>query len=136
MRKLLMAALSKINDNICICTTKLSNRNKMTQELTYEQVIEMEENIRLKNKAEEIYNNFMKNVKLDLSTFKDGRFRLWCDSHNAKYLEVSGDKLIYQCRFLHETYNVAVTPSAIFSALKNKYRGVEHLECDSCGHLF
>ena len=107
----------------------------MSQELTYEQVIEMEENIRLKNKAEEIYNNFMKNVKLDLSTFKDGRFRIWHDSHNAKYLEISGDKFIYQCRFLHETYNVAVTPSAIFSALKNNYRGVEHLEVDSRGRL-
>lgn len=107
----------------------------MEQELTYGQVVEMEENIRLKNKAEEIYNNFMKNVKLDLNTFKDGRFRIWCDSYNAKYLEVSENKFIYQCRFLHETYDVVVTPSAIFSALKNKYRGVEHLAVDSRGCL-
>ena len=107
----------------------------MSQELTYEQAIEMEENIRLKNKAEEIYNNFIKNVKLDLSTFNDGKFRIWYDSHNAKYLEISDNKFIYQCRFLHETYNVEVTPSAIFSALKDKYRGVEHLEVDSRGRL-
>ncbi len=107
----------------------------MTQELTYEQVIEMEENIRLKNKAEEIHTNFMKNVKLDLTTFKDGRFRIWHDSLNAIYLRIDGDKFVYECRFIHETYNVEVTPSAIFSALKNKYRGVEHLEVDSRGSL-
>lgn len=107
----------------------------MIQELTYEQVIEMEENIRLKNKAEEICTNFMKNVKLDLTTFKDGRFIIWSDSHNAKYLRIDGDKFVYECRFLHEKYNVEVTPSAIFSALKKKYRGVEHLEVDSRGRL-
>lgn len=107
----------------------------MIQELTYEQVIEMEESIRLKNKAEEIYNNFIKNVKLDLRTFKDGRFKIWNDSYNATYLEISDNKLIYQCRFLHETYNIEVTPSAIYSALKNECRGVEHLEFDSRGSL-
>jgi len=34
---------------------------------------------------------------------------------------------VFQCRFLHETYDVEVTPSGIFNALKKEYRGVSHL---------
>lgn len=94
----------------------------------YKQTIELENNINLKNKADKIYSDFLANVKLEPKNYKgDGRFVLWSDSHNSIYLKINSNCFEFQCRFLHETYNVVVTPSEIFTALKNKNRGVEHL---------
>lgn len=101
----------------------------MTQELTYEQTIELEKNIQLKNKAEEIYTNFLRNVKLNVKSYKGrGVFMFWSDSHNYIYFTLVKDTFHFQCDFLHESYDVEVTPSGIFHALQNKNRGVEHLE--------
>lgn len=100
----------------------------MTDTLSYDQVIEMEANIKLKNEAEDIYKNFLKNIKLGVSMYKgDGKFRFWSDEHNAMYFQIRDDKFYFICSFLHENYTVEVTPAGIFTALKNKYRGVEHL---------
>ena len=97
--------------------------------MNYEETIELEENIKLKNKAEEIYKQFQKNIRLEVSSYKgDGRFLFWSDEHNQTYFKVEGDKIIFECRFLHEKYDVEVSLSGIFSALKNKYRGLDHLK--------
>lgn len=97
--------------------------------MNYEETIELEENVKLKNKAEEIYKKFQKNIKLEVSKYKgDGKFLHWSDSHNSTYFKVDESKIFYECKFLHESYNVECTPSGIFSCLKRKYRGVEHLE--------
>lgn len=97
--------------------------------MTYEEIIELEENIQLKNKANEIYEKFCKNIKLEVSKYKgDGRFLHWSDSHNSTYFTVQGDKIYYECRFLHESYDVECTPNGIFSGLKREYRGIDHLE--------
>jgi len=98
------------------------------QTLTYEQTIELESNIRLKNEAERIYLLFLNNIKLKAKSYKgDGKFLFWSDEHNAMYFQIRGDKFIFICAFLHENYSVEVTPAGIFDALKKKYRGVEHL---------
>ena len=97
--------------------------------MTYEETIELEENIKIKNKANEIYANFLKNIKLGVSQYKGaGRFVLWADSHNATYVTLKDDVFWLNCRFLHETYDMEITPSSIFSKLKSKSRVVEHLE--------
>lgn len=97
-------------------------------ELTYEQTIELEANIKIKNEAEIIYQNFLKNVKLEAKNYKgEGRFLFWKDQHNATYFTIKNDVFYFECRFLHETYDVQVTPSGIFNALKKEYRGVSHL---------
>lgn len=101
--------------------------------MTYEETIELEENISIKNKANELYSKFMKNMKLDVSTFKNGRFKIWSDSHNAKYIKIVDDTFIYQCSFLHESYTVKVTPEDLFGYIKNDYRGVAHFETDIRG---
>ena len=97
--------------------------------LSYEATIELEKNIKIKNQAEAIYQNFLSNVKLEAKNYKgEGRFLFWSDEHNQTYFTLKNDKFIFQCRFLHETYNVDVTPSGIFGAIKNNDRGVTHLE--------
>lgn len=97
--------------------------------MTYEETIELEENVKLKNKANQIYETFCKNIKLDVSKHKgNGKFLYWSDEHNAKYFVVDGNHIYFKCEFLHESYSVQCTPSGIFSALKRKYRGVDHLQ--------
>jgi hypothetical protein len=98
------------------------------EDLTYEQTVELEANVAIKNKADKIYRDFLQNICLSPSKYKDGKFLFTADEHNATYFKITdkGD-FQYQCRFLHESYDVTVTPSAIFSAIKNKNRGVEHL---------
>jgi len=99
--------------------------------MTYEETIELEENIKLKNKADEIYKNFLKNIKLDISKYQgDGKFLHWNDGHNSTYFQLKGDTFLYIAEFLHNSYRITVTPSSIFSCLKSKYRGVEHLESE------
>lgn len=99
--------------------------------MTYEETKELEENVKIKKRADEIYNNLIDNIKLSIKDFDKGKFKIWSDSHNAKYIAIENGEMIYQCRFLHESYNIAINPSSIFKALKEKYRGVEHLELDS-----
>lgn len=97
--------------------------------MNYEETIELEENVKIKNKADEIYQKFLKNIKLEPKLYKgDGRFIIWEDSHNVAYVRLKDDKFILMCFFLHETYYVDISPSGIFAALKDKNRGVEHLE--------
>jgi hypothetical protein len=98
-------------------------------DLTYEQTIELEANIKLKNKADEIYEKFKRNIKLEVAKYcGEGRFIIAADSHNTTYIRLVNDEFVLECRFLHETYDVTITPPRIFTALKAKYRGVEHLE--------
>lgn len=95
--------------------------------MTYEQTIELEQNIKLKNEADALYSKFLKNVKLEPSQYKgNGKFRFWYDKHNATYFQIRNEKFYFICAFLHEDYTVEVTPAGIFSALKSKYRGVDH----------
>lgn len=106
----------------------------MTDELTYEQVVELEDNIKLKNKAKKIMNDFYDNVKLNIKDYQgEGRFRFWHDQHNDIYIDLKDDKFYFRCRFLHESYDVEITFNGIFQALKNKNRGVEHLESNVVG---
>lgn len=96
--------------------------------LSYEQTIELELNIKIKNEADIIYQKFLKNVKLNPKNYKEnGKFLFWSDEHNATYFTIKNDNFYFECRFLHETYDVLVTPSGIFDALKKEYRGVNHL---------
>ena len=97
--------------------------------MTYEETIELEKNVKIKNRAEAIYNKFISNVNLSVEKHKgNGRFLFWADEHNSTYFRADGDHFVFECRFLHETYNVEVTPSGIFMAIKNDHRGVLHLE--------
>lgn len=99
------------------------------KDLTYEQTIELEENIKIKKKAETIYSNFLKNIKLSPADYRSKGFMFWHDSHNSAFFTIDKDgHFNLECVFLHERYSVLVTPSGIFDALKLKYKGVEHLE--------
>ncbi len=97
--------------------------------MTYEETIELEENVKLKNEADKIYQDFRDNVKLDAGKYKgNGKFEFTSDQYNATYFEFCNDSIRYICDFLHENYVVNVSPKGIFTALKSKYRGVEHLK--------
>lgn len=97
--------------------------------MTYEETIELEENIKIKNQANEIYKLFLKNVRLDVGKYKgNGLFLHWSDEHNATYFKVGDNGFTYQCRFLHESYNVEINPSSLFRYIKEKYRGYDHFK--------
>lgn len=93
---------------------------------TLEQTEELEKAIEIKKKAYELYNDFNKYFSFNADDYKDGRFRIWNDSHNAAYIAVKENGFVYQGRFLHESYDVEINPASLFSYIKNKYRGVEH----------
>ncbi len=96
--------------------------------MTYEETVELEKNVIIKNDADALYKKFKKYVKLDAGKFdhENNRFTIEKDSNNATYLSIGGGSFTYQCRFLHETYNVVVTPSTIFRHIKDKYQGLGH----------
>ena len=98
------------------------------EELTYEQTVELEKNIKIKNEANSIYANFLKNIKLEVKHYQgENRWLFWEDEHNATYFEIRNEHFHFLCAFLHETYDIEVTPSGIFAALKNERSGVSHL---------
>lgn len=109
--------------------TVLKGNIKLRLIMNYEETIELEESIKLKNEADRIWKNFKKNIKFEAKNYKGkGRFLHWQDSHNATYFELNEkDQWVYVCEFLHESYKCVVTPSHIFSYLKREYRGVDHL---------
>jgi hypothetical protein len=96
-------------------------------DMTYEQTVELERNIKIKNKAREIVEGFKKKVQLSLQTKKGLMFTLWSDEHNATYLAISENGMTFICDFLHENYSVDVNESCVFSGIKSAYRGIEHL---------
>jgi hypothetical protein len=99
----------------------------MEPDMTYEQTIELERNIKVKNKAREIVAGFKKNISLDLTKKNGLRFTIWSDSYNAEYVEVSDNRILFICDFLHEQYSVSVDESTVFSDILSKYRGIDHL---------
>ena len=102
--------------------------------MDYKQTVELEENIKIKNKAKESYEKFLKNTNLDVNSYAEGRFRLWGDNYNNIYLKpIDENRFEFQCRFLHESYNLIVEPSYIFDAIKNKKRVWKHFE-SFCEH--
>jgi hypothetical protein len=96
--------------------------------MNYEETVELEKNVKLKDEAERICRDFHKNIKLDCAKYRgDSEFVLWEDSHNHIYVSCGKKYFGFHCRFLHETYDITVSPSAVFSALKSKNRVIEHL---------
>lgn len=102
--------------------------------MNYQETIELEKNIKIKNEAEKIYKDFMNNVTLSVSKFKDGKFKTWSDSHNATYIKIVDNTFVFVCDFLHENYSVKITPECLFGYVKNKYRGLEHLKAEINGY--
>ena len=97
--------------------------------MNYEETKELEINVNIKNKADQIYSDFKKYVTIKPANHQGrGKFLYWSDDNNKTFLILDGDIFTYTCNFLHENYRVAVTPQAIFSAIKEKYRGLDHLE--------
>ena len=98
--------------------------------MNYEETKELEEHVKIKNEADEIYRDFQKYVTIKPANhLGDGKFLYWEDSNNKTFLILEDDgTFTYKCKFLHEDYNTNVTPQAIFSAIKSKYRGLDHLK--------
>jgi hypothetical protein len=86
--------------------------------------------VELLEKAEQIVSDFQKHVVLKMKDFDvtTGRFVIWKDSNNATYLRHSEPERawVYECRFLHEIYNVVITTELIFSAMESNYKGLDH----------
>ena len=74
----------------------------MQEELTYEQTIELEKNVRFKNEAEGIYRDFLEHVTFPVKDFVNGKFKWWNDSHNETYFTVKDKGFTFVCNFLHE----------------------------------
>ena len=92
--------------------------------MDYKKTKELEFNIKIKNKAEEIVKGFLKNVKLDLNQKKGNRFLIRSDGHNAEYVEIGEDSITYIGNFLHEKHSVRIDAAVIFNCIKNGDRGV------------
>ena len=96
--------------------------------MNYEQTIELEKNIKLKDAANEMYRGFLKNVKLNANDYiGEGAFKVWSDSHNKALVVVKDSGFSVKFRFLHESYDVDITPQAIFEKMRSNYRGIDHL---------
>ncbi len=97
--------------------------------MNYEETKEYELNLKVKKKAEEITDGFLKNVVLNLRKYKNNKFEIWSDQHNACYVKLTENGIIHICRFLHESYRLVINPTAIFNAIKDKNRSVNHAAC-------
>lgn len=98
--------------------------------MNYDETCELEANIKIRNKANELYELFFENVMLNPNTFKNGKFKIWSDSHNAKYVYIVDDHFVYECCFLHEHYVLDITLDNIFNAIKRTSRVVDHFSVD------
>lgn len=97
------------------------------KEMTYEQTIELEKNIKIKEEADELYDGFLKKVKLKASQYKgNGRFLIWSDQHNSSFTTIKDEGFVVEYRFLNNSYDFLVSPSAIFTYIKEEYRGFNH----------
>lgn len=94
--------------------------------MNYEQTIELENNIKIKNQADQLYKDFKRYFTLNVGSFKNGRFTVWADSHNAAYIALEKNTFVFMCRFLHESYDVRINPSSLFTYIKEDYRGIGH----------
>lgn len=98
--------------------------------MNFQETEELEKNIKIKNKAKELYCLFFKNVILKPNTFKNGKFKIWNDSHNSKYIYIADDHFVYECCFLHERYILHIELEYIFKAIKENSRVIDHFSAD------
>lgn len=99
------------------------------EELTLEMTSELEKAIAIKKEVEQICADFKKYFKLNAGTWENKRFTVWSDSNNATYIAFDQhNDLVFQCRFLHETYDVIIRPSNLFNYIRDSYRGMEHFK--------
>ena len=97
--------------------------------MNFDETVELEKNIKIKDEASEIYQNFKGNIKLKAADYTGcGRFRVWSDSHNSTYIVITDSGFKAEFRFLHESYDVEITPKELFEKIKAKYRGIDHLK--------
>lgn len=98
--------------------------------LSYEETIELEKNIKIKNEADAVFADFMRSFTLNVSSYnsKRGMFEIWNDSNNAAYIELKDGVFYYRARFLHESYDVTIKPSSLFEYIKGEYRGYGHFK--------
>ena len=97
-------------------------------DMDYEGTIELEKNIIVKNSANQIYADFNAYVTFSAKNYEgDGIFKQWSDSHNATFFVMRKDHIVFQCRFLHEKYDLIISPSTLFEYIKKDYRGLHHL---------
>lgn len=97
--------------------------------MTYEETVELEKNIKLKNEADSLYQKFLKGAKLEVSKFiGNNTFIIWKDSHNRELIKIEDDKFFFICEFLHENYKIEITPSGLFNAIQKDDRGIAHLK--------
>lgn len=98
--------------------------------LGYSKIEEIKKSLEIKERADKLYDDFMKYVTLSMSKYKAGRFLIWKDSHNAQFLSFYPDEPAptLVCDFLHENYKVLITRESIFKCMKSDYRGIAHLE--------
>ena len=94
--------------------------------MNYEETKEYELSLKITKKAEEIKEGFLRNVVLDLRKYKDDKFEVWSDMHNACYVKLTANGIVYICDFLHENYRLVINNNAIFTAIKDKDRSVNH----------
>ena len=96
--------------------------------MNYEQTVELEKNVKIKDQANEIYNSFLNNIKLNANDYVgENKFKLWSDSHNSTFVVIIDSGFRVEFRFLHEAYNIDITPQSIFDRIKSNYRGIDHL---------
>ena len=96
--------------------------------MDYKETKELEINVKIKNEADKIYRDFLSNIKLPVSGYHEGKFKIWNDSHNSIYVYIIQNYFVFECCFLHEHYVVEVTPEALFNKIKSDNRGIGHLK--------
>lgn len=102
--------------------------------MNYEETANLEENIKIKNEANDLYRRFVKFVKLSVARRDKNEFEDWADAHNRAFYRVNENSVSFHCRFLHETYNLTITPSSLFESIKSNDRGLLHFKSSVDNH--
>ena len=73
--------------------------------MTYEETVELEKNVKVKDEADRIYKEFMAKANLKPASYSNGKFKVWSDCHNAEYIKInSAGNFVYIGDYLNNKY--------------------------------
>ena len=90
-------------------------------ELTIEDLKDIEYLQSIRKEAERLYNTVISNQKVPLILDDKNRYCLWHDKYNATYLALIDGEWVWQARYLHQTYDVPINTEKIYKMMVAAY---------------
>ncbi len=90
-------------------------------DLTVEDLKDIEELQKIRKEAQRLYNIVVANQRVPLILDDKNRYKLWDDTNNAEYLTLIDGEWVWQARYLHQTYDVPINVEKIYKTMVCAY---------------